>query len=371
MAERKAPATSETSSLPPLPTPEEIKERLALIFPDEFPDRKLLVGLTSARVVFVSLYGGCVEGAERFMRPSHVYLFTEEQAQKTSPEERQAWMTLSNRPGFRPEGKRWYADNSRETIRDDIMRNEFLRIGIMKKRDLPGHATTSSKPIYYLTKSFADLFSAKLTGKPLEKAVKAWRDTNLDPATLQRMALLAKGVRAKASDIFIEMPDGSRLRLSSGPSNEVVKALIEDFAPRRLQAPAVLWISSSDKKSFPQFTGDLKAVGLKFDLNAELPDLILADMTDPVKFYMCEVVVTDGPISEMRKEALLSLVRASSVPEANVAFLTAFDDRSAPPFRSCFSKIALNSMMWFRTEPELLVLMDASGITRMKTSKKP
>lgn len=67
-------------------------------------------------------------------------------------------------------------------------------------------------------------------------------------------------------------------------------------------------------------------------INAELPDLILADMTGPVKFFMSEVVATDGAVTEMRKQALLGLVRASRVPEDCVEFLSVFEDREARPF---------------------------------------
>lgn len=43
---------------------------------------------------------------------------------------------VANKPGFRPAGERWYADTSRESIRDDLTRNQLLAQGIMQK--LPG-----------------------------------------------------------------------------------------------------------------------------------------------------------------------------------------------------------------------------------------
>lgn len=96
-------------------------------------------------------------------------------------------------------------------------------------------------------------------------------------------------------------------------------------------------------------------VGLKFQPNAELPDLILADLGDPVRFVFCEIVATDGAVTEARKADLLKIIRASNVPEARVEFLTAFEDREAGPFRKNFGALAGDGMAWFRTEPELLV----------------
>lgn len=79
-----------TGMLPPLPSIIEVQERLAIIFPESFPDRGILVGVMAARVVFVFLYGGFIEGHNRYLRPSHVYLFTKEQSQKDTDEDRGA-----------------------------------------------------------------------------------------------------------------------------------------------------------------------------------------------------------------------------------------------------------------------------------------
>lgn len=343
--------------LPTLPSIPLIKERLALVFPESFPDRRLLVGPMAARVVFVFLYGGFVEGREQYLRPSHVYFFTVEQSAKVSDEERLAWVADSIKPGFRPKGQRWYADTSREPIRDDLMRNQLMRLGIMLKNQLAGHSTTSSRPINYMSGDFAELFDPDLSEQNFYSLAERWRLRHLDQATMQRMALRAHGAQGRKHDLLVNMPDGTRIRLASGPSNEIVKGLIEDYSPRHLSDPMVLWVSASDKKSYPQFVESAAAVGFRFDLNAELPDLILADLADPVRFILCEVVATDGAVTEMRKQALLGLVRSSAVPEEHVEFLTAFEDRDAGPFRRNFSHLAVGTVVWFRTEPNLLVTL--------------
>jgi hypothetical protein len=353
---KKPPFTNlSTTPLPPLLSIKEIQSRLTKIFPSEFPDRSILVGDMAAKVIFVFIYGGFIEGHGRYLRPSHVYLFTKEQSQKKSNAERQAWIEVAHKSGFRPAGNKWYADTSRESIRDDLMRNELLRLGIMQKNT--GVATTASTPINFLSSRFAELFEPSLSGKSLADAVMKWQKQHLNQATLQRMALRAKGIQSKAGDLLIDMPDGTRMRISAGPSSNIVKGLIEDYAKHHLENPAVLWLSASDKKSYPQFVELSESVGFKFDLNAELPDLILADMKDEVRFLLCEVVATDGAVTEARKQALLTLVKSSNIPESAVEFLSAFDDRESSVFRKNFSKLAVNSFVWFRTEPDLLVIL--------------
>ncbi len=346
-------------ALPPLISIEEIQKRLGIIFPESFPDRGILVGAMCARVIFVALYGGLIEEHKRYLRPSHVYLFTEDQARKITDEERYEWLSVCNKPGYRTPGKRWYADTSKEPIRDDLIRNQLLRLGIMGK--LPGYATTASTPIMYLSADFSALFDPSISEQEMDAVAGAWRARHLDQATQQRMILKAQGLQQKTGDILIDMPDGARIRISAGPSSQIAKGLIEEFATRHLDSPAVLWLSASDKKAFPQFVEISESVGLKIDVTGTLPDLILADMKQPIKFIFCEIVATDGAITDARKHELLAIVRGSHVPENAVEFLSAFEDRESGPFKKNFSQLAVNSLVWFRTEPDLIVVLSTSN----------
>ena len=219
-----------TPGLSPLVSVEEVRLRLGAIFPPSFPDRALLVGKMAARVVFVFLYGGFVEGTQRHLRPSAIYFFTADQARQTTDAARLDWLKTAFKPGFRPPGKRWYADTSREPIRDDLIRARLVRMGIVgRKAEV---ATTSSSPIYFLRSAFARLFDSTLEADELESAIETWRSHHLAPATLQRMAIKATGILAGQGDLVIDMPDGARMRMTAGPSSNILKALIESYAPR-------------------------------------------------------------------------------------------------------------------------------------------
>jgi BsuBI/PstI restriction endonuclease domain/BsuBI/PstI restriction endonuclease HTH domain len=332
---------------------EEVQRRLAQIFPESFPDRALLVGKMAARVVFVFLYGGFLEGSNRQLRPSTIYLFTAEQARRTTLAAREAWRASAFRPGFRPEGQRWYADNSRESIRDDLIRNRLVIMGLVGRKE--GVPTTSSAPTYFLRAGFAALFEPDLNGQALQDAIANWRNTHLSSMTLKRMALKAKGALARKGDVLIDLPDGTRMRVSAGPSTPILKALIEDYAQRWLRRPAVLWISASDSKAQPQFVELAATVGLRFETAKLLPDLILADLDEPASFVFCEVVATDGPVDEARKAAFLELTRGCGIADASVRFVTAYLDREAPELRKTFHRVAVGSELWFSNEPELIV----------------
>ena len=79
-------------SLPALLPVDEVQCRLEAIFPDAFPDRSSLVGRMAAHVIFVFLYGGFIQNSGRLLRPSLVYFFTAEQADRTASADRLAWL---------------------------------------------------------------------------------------------------------------------------------------------------------------------------------------------------------------------------------------------------------------------------------------
>ena len=342
-----------TVPLPALVSVDEVQRRLEAIFPGAFPDRGILVGRMAAQVVFVFMYGGFIEGSGRLLRPSLVYFFTAEQARRVAKGQREAWLSIALRPGHRPSGKRWYADNTRESIRDDLIRDRLLAMGIVGRKE--GVATTSSAPVYFLSAAFTALFSPGLDAAALVDAVAAWRSAHLGSSTLKRMALKAQGALARQGDVFIEMPDGTRMRIAAGPSSPILQAMVEEFAPRWLRKPVVLWISASDQKSHPQFVQLAASIGLTFPADKELPDLILADLAGPVRFLFCEIVATDGPVTIQRKAALTAIARQSGIDAAQLHFVTAFQDRQAAAFRKTFSRIAPDSDIWFSTEPDLIL----------------
>jgi len=350
-----------SAPLPVLVPVDEVRRRLEAIFPAAFPDRGWLVGQLAARAVFVFLYGGFLDSAQRYLRPIVICRFTSAQAALTGEPARRQWLASAFRGGFRPGGSSWYADNTRESLRDDLFRSRLVRMGIVLRK--AGVPTTSSAPIYSLSDAFAALFDPRSSGVALDAAIKQWRGTHLTPESLKRMALKARGALHRSGDIVVELPDRSRLRLAAGPSSPIIKALIEDFAPRWLQSPVVLWVSASNVKVHPQFVELAASVGLRFDRSVLLPDLILADVEAPLSIVFCEVVATDGPVDADRKAALLGLAQRSDIAAEHVRFVSAYLDRESAPLRKTFHRVAVGSDVWFGNEPDLMVRL----VTRSAT----
>ncbi len=63
---------------------------------------------------------------------------TAEQAAKSDRTDREAYATSVLKKNAPVTGKRWYADNTRELIRDETLRDGLVSVGAMSRReDLP------------------------------------------------------------------------------------------------------------------------------------------------------------------------------------------------------------------------------------------
>lgn len=345
-------------SLPTLIPLADIQERLQAIFPEGLATRGALVREMAAKTVFVFLYGGMVEGTQRLLRPSHIYFFTEDQAKLSSEECRLNWLINSMKKGFRPSGIRWYADNTREPIRDETLRYGLVDIGAVSK--IAGVATTSSNPIYFLRSDFAALFDPTLSGVDLEGAIEAWQKRHLSSAARARMFMLAAGKVKRADEVKVACPDGTVAKLEPGPSSQITKGVVEDFAENFLPAPALLWMSESGNKVRYHDDETAKKIGLNIDPSRVLPDVILMNVGESgedTRLVFIEVVNSDGAMTQQRKEVFLEMARSAGFPEDQCLFGTAFEDRVHKGFTKTWPQLAWGSFAWFRSEPERIMWM--------------
>ena len=342
-------------ALPPLPELETIQARLPRIFPEGTEQRNYLVRNIAARTVFVMFYVGAVEGWERWLRPNQVVRMTDEQAARVADGERAAWTEASLKPNAVVGAGRWFADNSREPIRDETIKEGLIRVGAVVER--PGLASTSQHPRYALAADFARLFL--VDEEELAAAAEAWQRGHLSAGALARVALVRRAAAAgTAGDaVLVRFPNGESRHMAAGPSTEITRAVVEDFAPRFLRAPAVVWVSESKRKVVARDEELARAVGLPIAAQKVLPDIILADLAtpDPLLVFV-EAVASDGPVSDARKTDLLRILHEGGHDPRNAAFVTSFLDRVTGPYRRLAPSIAWGSFVWFVSEPDRIVI---------------
>ncbi|MEN5308867.1 BsuBI/PstI family type II restriction endonuclease [Chryseobacterium cucumeris] len=229
---------------------------------------------------------------------------------------------------------------------------------VLTKTGLP---TTSSRPRYALQNDFANLFDPAIAEGELEAAVKSWQDNNLSASARARLSLAGRTGNATDGRVLVTFPNGEARNLIAGPSSVISKAVVEVFANKFLKEPAVLWLSTSDAKVTFVDNVIAKAIGLEIEADKNLPDLILADLGTPNPLLIfVEVVASDGPISERRKNALYELSDRAGFDRKHIAFVTAYKDRQVQPFRKTVPELAWGSFAWFMSEPNNLIYLNDS-----------
>ncbi|MDE2229360.1 MAG: restriction endonuclease [Alphaproteobacteria bacterium] len=344
--------------LPALLEIEKIRERLQIIFPEGTPERSKCTGLAAARTIFTMLYVGAIEGGV-WLSPNFVYRMGQSQARKTSDKSRLAYLDAVQKPGTPEPKDRWYKENTRESIRDEVLRNGLVAIGaVLTNPEVP---TTSSKGRYTLRSDLAELFDPKLSAETFLETAENWRKRHLTAnalATVQILRIAAAGAKTKVS---VKLPNGEARVLSPGLSSIITKAVVEVFGTMFLVNPAVLWISESGNKVVEENDQFLKKLGIKIEPEKVLPDVILADTSEGrTHFIFVEVVSSDGPIHETRRRDLLKLATLAGYSPEQVLFVTAFQSRSHHAFKKTIASLAWGSFAWCFAEPDHIIAFDGT-----------
>jgi hypothetical protein len=99
-----------------------------------------------------------------------------------------------------------------------------------------------------------------------------------------------------------------------------------------------------------------------------LPDIILFDAAPgATKLIFVEVVATDGPVNQQRKEALLKVATAAGHLEHQIYFVTAYSDRASAAFRKTVAELAWGTFAWFASEPDRIVAFREAGASELSS----
>tara|TARA_R110002051_G_scaffold269600_1_gene329801 strand:- start:13569 stop:14633 length:1065 start_codon:yes stop_codon:yes gene_type:complete len=342
-------------SLPPIAPWQEISVRLPVIFPQGTPNRDHSIWDIAAKTIYVMLYAGAVEGRDYWLRPDQITRMTDAQAELTDDAARLVWAKASTKPGKGEIPGRWYAVNTRESIRDDTIRYALIQNGAVVERT--GLPTTSPTGRYALQAEFAELFDSSLDKVSFQAKAEAWRVKHLNKGALARIALNRQGTAGAGERVLVSFPNGETRALTPGLSADITKAVVEVFAPTFLTKPGVISISESSHKVVARDEQLAKSIGLDIAIDKHLPDVLLVDLgpTHPLLVFV-EVVATDGPINDLKRDALLELATKAGFAVENVALVTAYLDRSVQPFKRNVDSLAWGTYAWFTSEPKGLVV---------------
>ncbi len=234
-----------------------------------------------------------------------------------------------------------YAPNTRETIRRFTL-HQFVDMGLVRLNpDAPGRPTNSPNNAYRVEPSALKLFKtfgSKQWGGKLAAYLKSMEGKN---------RLREKG-RAMER-IPVTLADGTKIELSAGGQNVLIKKVIEDFAPCFTPGGKVLYVGDAGEKHLVNNAEALAALGVAIDPHGKMPDVIIHDQKRDW-LILIEAVTSHGPVNILRHNQLKDLFLGC---RAGLVFVTTFLDRHV--MREYLPDIAWETEVWVADAPEHLI----------------
>ncbi len=145
------------------------------------------------------------------------------------------------------------------------------------------------------------------------------------------------------------MPDGAVIELSAGGQNTLIRAIVEEFAPRFVRSPKVLLLGDAANKEIISDEKTMAKLGVFLPERGKAPDVLIHD-TQRDWLIIIEAVTSHGPVDQKRKNELTALF-AKARP--GLVFVTAFPD-SKTYCRFC-SNIAWETEVWIADAPDHMI----------------
>jgi type II restriction enzyme len=238
-----------------------------------------------------------------------------------------------------------YGEKIADSSYDDIRRKnlDFLvEAGIVvRAANRPGAATNDGTRGYAVSPDAKDLFLTFNT-KAWSPAVANWK---------KKVGNFSEKLARPRSQklVDITLPDGKLLNLSEGKHNDLQKAIIEDFLPRFLLRPELLYFGDTAKKALIHNADHLYDLGLREFRHETLPDIVAIDR-EKEWVYFIEAVHSANPISRIRH---LTLERLSANCPFGKVYVSAFLDRTA--FRQWVPELSWETEVWLASDPSHMI----------------
>lgn len=244
------------------------------------------------------------------------------------------------------------AENSRETIRREVL-HQFVAAAFCEHNDDdPNRATNSSKNVYRVSPNALSV-------------IRMYSGSNDDTSSEFRIALeeylayapslveLQREERRMAK-IPVRMPSNEIAYINPGGQNKLIKSMVEEFCPRFAPGGQVLYIGDADSKTSNYNKELLSSLGINLDMHGKMPDLVVYQK-DKNWLFLMEAVTTHGPVNPLRKKNLESLFGGS---QAGIVYVSCFPNRQV--LRSHLMDIAWETEVWLESDPTHMIHFNGS-----------
>ena len=237
-----------------------------------------------------------------------------------------------------------YAPNTRETLRRQTM-HQFVSAGIaLYNPDDLRRPVNSPKAVYQIEPNTLTLIRSFGSA--------SWREKLTAYLTDHKTLTARYAKERELSRIPVQISPDKSVTLTPGEHSKLLKAIIEDFAPRF--APGCILVYAGD-------TGDkwayfdkalLSDIGVCVNSHGKMPDVVL-HYREKNWLILVEAVTSHGPVDGKRHAELSQLFLGA---RAGLVYVTAFLNRAG--MARYFTDIAWETEVWIADSPSHLIHFD-------------
>lgn len=234
-----------------------------------------------------------------------------------------------------------YAPNTRETFRRQTM-HQMVDAGIaLYNPDDPLRPVNSPRAVYQIAPPVLDLIKTYGTAQ--------WH-ADLAAYLAVRTTLAQQYAAArKQHQVPVTIANGQSINLTPGEHSELIKAIIEDFAPRFAPGSALVYAGDTGAK-WGYFDKELlHRLGVKVDSHGKMPDVVL-HYTEKDWMVLVESVTSHGPVDGKRHGELSKLFSGST---AGLVYVTAFPNRQV--MGKYLGEVAWETEVWVADAPSHMI----------------
>ena len=236
---------------------------------------------------------------------------------------------------------RKYAPNTRETFRRQTM-HQFVEAGLaICNPDQPDRPVNSPQACYQVSD---EVYQVLLTFDTND-----WQAT-LDAYLKVKETLALKWAKHRQMQtIPVRLSDSVEIGLTPGAHSELIKQIINEFAPRYAPGAEVIYMGDTGSKSGYLLSDRLTELGISVNQHGKLPDVILY-LKEKNWLLLVESVTSHGPVDAKRRNEL-DVLFASAKP--SLIYVTAFPNRMV--MGRYLTEISWETEVWCADSPTHLI----------------
>jgi hypothetical protein len=224
------------------------------------------------------------------------------------------------------------AENTRETYRKASLKH-LIDHGIIVRFQ---SSTNDPNTHYIISREFEKTLRTYLEAPPHRRVQTL--------SSVKKTPIISELTDERAVGIKI----GRRvIGLSPGLHNQLIKQIIEVFAPAFVDDPEVLYVGDTAHK-LKYLSKTAAKLAIVIDKHAKTPDIILYSNSKNI-VYIVEAVISSGALSADRIRDVERALFKEQEKRFGVEYFTAFPDRAI--FRKFIEDIAWGTQVWLAREP--------------------